>query len=117
MKRLLQLLALAGAAAGAVWYARQQAAPEPARPGGTWSGRPRLTAVPDARPERPSEASVPDDLTDIRGIGPVYARQLAAVGITTFAELAAADPVELATEFDPRADVADWVSQARSLTA
>lgn len=115
MKRVLQLLTLAGAAAGAVWFARQQTSPEPATPEGKWAGRPRLSAVPDPQPE--ADDVPPDDLTQIKGIGPVYAQQLATLGISTFAQLAASDPEELAREFEARADVAGWVAQAQSRTA
>ena len=115
MKRVLQLLSLAGAAAGAAWFARRRAASEPAPAEGTWSGKPKLTAVPDVGPG--GEQPVEKDLTAIRGIGPVYAGQLAELGITTLEQLAAAEPEKLAESLDARADIADWVSQAKSLTA
>jgi predicted flap endonuclease-1-like 5' DNA nuclease len=38
---------------------------------------------------------VPDDLTQIKGIGPAMQNRLRALGITTFADLAAADPDQL----------------------
>ena len=55
-----------------------------------------------------------DDLTQIKGIGPVRAADLAAQGIETFAALAVADADFLATtmEVSP-ALIADW--QARAL--
>lgn len=115
MKRVLQLLTVAGAAVGTAWYARRRSAAEPAPAEGAWSGRPKLTAVPDVEPG--SEKPDTNELTAIRGIGPVYAGQLAALGITTLDQLAAAEPEKLAESFDARADIADWVSQARSLTA
>jgi large subunit ribosomal protein L21 len=45
-----------------------------------------------APPEKPVAAPVPDDLTVIKGIGPAVQNKLRALGITTFADLAAADP-------------------------
>ena len=112
MKRLLRLLTIAGAVAGAVWYARQQeeaTAPAPAE--GTWEARPALKSVPD-----PVDSAEPaDDLTAIKGIGPKYAQQLADIGITTFAQLAAADPTSLDAQLDARAAVDDWVAQAKEL--
>jgi polyhydroxyalkanoate synthase len=42
----------------------------------------------------------PTDLTVVRGVGPAYADRLRAAGVETVADLAAADPVELAGEVD-----------------
>lgn len=111
MKRLLRLLTLAGAVAGAVWYARQEAKPEPAATSGEWVPRAPLKAVPDA-----AMASAADDLTAIKGIGPKYSAQLAELGITSFAALAAADAASLSDSFDPRARVEDWITQAKDRT-
>ena len=47
------------------------------------------------KPEKPVAAPVPDDLTEIKGIGPAMQNKLRALGITTFADLAAADPDQL----------------------
>ena len=112
MKRFLRLLTLAGAVAGAVWYSRQQNEQQtvPTTGGGEWVAKPSLKAVPDV-PDRPAETAG-DDLTDIKGVGPKYARQLSELGIATFADLAQADPTTLAAAFDARADVADWIAQA-----
>lgn len=44
---------------------------------------------------RPEEHVTPDDLVRLEGIGPKVARVLNEAGITTFAGLAAANPVEL----------------------
>ena len=111
MKRVLRLLTLAGAVAGAVWYSRQQTetATEPAS--GEWKARPTLRAVPD-RAEPAAES--PDDLTEIKGIGPKYRQQLDELGISTFVSLAAADPDTLSAAFDARADVRDWIAQAQA---
>lgn len=116
MKRLLRLLTIAGAAVGAVWYYRQQespAAPAPAE--GTWTGERRLEAVPDPVEGTASRSSMADDLTRIKGIGPAYAQRLAAAGIATFTHLAEADPDALRAALDSRADVEDWIAQAKEL--
>ncbi len=111
MKRVLRFLTLAGAVAGAVWYARQRGQAFPSE--GAWESRPpELKAVPDPAPSSVSSA---DDLTRIKGIGPVSAKKLTDIGITTFAELAAADPAAVAARFDSRANVADWITQAKQL--
>ncbi|MFN8495340.1 MAG: helix-hairpin-helix domain-containing protein [Caldilineaceae bacterium] len=65
---------------------------------------------------------VPDQLEQIRGIGPVFARRLNAAGIFTFADLAAQTPEQLQAimagvranrMFHPQ----DWIDQARQLAA
>lgn len=118
MKRVLQLLALAGAAAGAVWYARQQAEPGATTPtGGEWTARPQLRAVPDSPAEtapREPVSDKADDLTEIKGIGPKFAEQLSGLGIDSFAALAAADADALADALDGPAAVESWISEART---
>ena len=42
-----------------------------------------------------AKAQVPDDLTVLKGIGPVVQEKLRSLGITTFRDLAAADPERL----------------------
>lgn len=62
-------------------------------------------------------AALADDLTEITGIGPVYAGRLAEAGISSFSDLAAADAEALAETIDVTPDqVADWVSQAADRT-
>lgn len=74
---------------------RPPAAEQAARP----KAAARKAAEPRARAEseanKPVAAPVPDDLTEIKGIGPAMQNKLRALGITTFADLAAADPDQL----------------------
>jgi predicted flap endonuclease-1-like 5' DNA nuclease len=70
--------------------------PAPAAKAGTAraaepSARPAAKAT-AAQPEKTVAPPVPDDLTVIKGIGPAVQNKLRALGITTFADLAAADP-------------------------
>lgn len=63
-----------------------------------------------------------DDLTLIDGIGERYANALAEIGITSFAALAAQDPVELSRRMESRVSAErirrdDWIGQARQLSA
>ena len=81
----------------------------------------RKAAKPAATPavEKAAPATA-DDLTQIKGIGPVNARKLNAHGVTTFAQIAAwkkADIVaaEAYLEFDGRIAREDWVGQAKRL--
>lgn len=120
--------------------ARGERAPEPAaRPGGpdtsaaaqrpstTPAAEPRPAPKPAARPaaeaeprqpEKPVAPPVPDDLTEIKGIGPAMQNRLRALGITTFAELAAADPDQLMARLKgsqplSRGRVRHWTEAAR----
>lgn len=54
-----------------------------------------------------------DDLTEVNGIGPVFARRLMEAGISTFADLAGAAPdrvAEIVGVPEPRA--VEWIEQA-----
>ncbi len=73
---------------------------------------------------RKAEADVApagDDLTSIKGIGPVNARKLAAIHITTFAQIAAwadEDISRVGNEIDEspgRIKREDWVGQAQAM--
>jgi hypothetical protein len=60
--------------------------------------------------------SGPDDLTDIKGVGPVTARKLADAGIASIATIAAMNAEELAqrTGSSPKV-AAKWIDSARNL--
>ena len=59
----------------------------------------------------------PDDLTVIKGIGPVYQWKLRDAGVHTHKQLAAADPDQLRRMLDvkdwQRVDIGSWIEQAR----
>ncbi len=87
---------------------------------------PTVTARPaapvDAPPSsanapKPAKAATPDDLTAIKGIGPVFAKRLNEAGITTFAGLAAAsaDQLRQITNATAVANPEEWIAQARSM--
>ena len=73
---------------------------------------------PGARTPPETEA---DDLTSIHGIGPAIARKLDALGVKTFADLAAADPDDLTAKIAKRpvtsARVREWVDEAKKRTS
>ena len=95
-----------------------------------WVIKDRLLG-PEAAPVRPEEASAfrvapknaptdpaadADDLSEVKGIGPVYAGRLEEAGITTFAALAAATPERIADVAQVTEERAgDWRSQAAAL--
>ncbi len=64
-----------------------------------------------------------DDLTQIKGVGPVLAGMLDALNVKTFEQIAAFDANDVAlvtaalTKFKDRITKDDWVSQAAELTA
>ena len=59
----------------------------------------------------------PDDLTVIKGIGPVYQWKLRDAGFNTYKQLAGADPDQLRRMLDvknwQRVNVEAWIAQAR----
>ena len=72
---------------------------------------------PHYRSTPPLPETDPDDLTAIKGIGPVYADKLHHIGFTTFRALAEARPENVATELSLSSDmVSDWIAQARART-
>lgn len=58
----------------------------------------------------------PDDLTEIKGIGPTFARRLAEANITTFADIANASPEYLreVTHAPAVARPEEWIAEARN---
>ncbi|MFQ6101088.1 MAG: helix-hairpin-helix domain-containing protein [Anaerolineae bacterium] len=59
----------------------------------------------------------PDDLTAIKGVGPVYQWKLRDAGVNTYQQLATADPDQLRRMLDikawQRTNVESWIEQAR----
>ncbi len=85
--------------------------PEPTPPAAAAKPVPLFTA--------PSEA--PDDIEMIRGIGPVLRQKLNDLGITTFKQIAAFTPEDIARidevlDFKGRIEREDWIGQARALS-
>lgn len=94
-------------------------AAEPAEAAGTAAGQGDDNATDSDTPATESDsdgddtAAEPDDLTEIKGIGPAYAERLADAGVTTFTALADADTDELAaaTDLSPKR-VGRWIDRA-----
>ena len=86
----------------------------------------RLQAMREQMEASPGETSVPeaaappvDDLQQIDGIGPTYARRLREAGIITVADLAAADPQQVQQLSAARSldAAAAWIAAAQELGA
>lgn len=107
---LKQFLRVGGVAIGlgaAVWALRDRLFPAP--------------GIPDEPPPRfrtnVASPIVADDLTEVKGIGPVYAERLVDAGITSFAELANADVAAVAGAAGVSESTAgSWLEQAASHT-
>jgi predicted flap endonuclease-1-like 5' DNA nuclease len=107
------------------WLPKQEAAKPPApKPAAPAKAAPRQVAAQHAAPKQTAEAmekrsqegapkqaapqhaattaAAPDDLTVIKGIGPVVQQKLHALGIKTFGDLAAADPARLTEQLKGR---------------
>jgi len=76
---------------------------------------------PKAAPKaKKAKATDGDDLTQISGVGPVIVKKLHALGVTTFAQIAAWSPEDVAEmdeklSFKGRIDRDDWLKQAAEL--
>lgn len=57
----------------------------------------------------------PDDLQQIKGIGPAFAQSLSEAGVTTFAQLSQLTVGELREIVGSRADVDRWIKEAATL--
>ena len=70
-------------------------------------------ATPPPPPEVPPQ---PEDLSQIKGIGPVYQAKLADAGIVRFDELADSDAMTVAARIEaPVSRVQRWIDEARRL--
>lgn len=123
MKKLIRVLGVVAGVAAVVWLTRDRLLPTPKvssqQPPPFRHHEPDKPTQPEPAAPQASEStaqeSSPDDLTVIKGIGPVRSSQMAEEGITTFADLAAADPKALAEQFDvAETAAADWVAEAAS---
>ena len=102
MKKVAKVLGVVGGVAAVLWAMRDRlvsiAAPKEPEP-------PRFRVAEAAQPA--------DDLTELSGIGPVFATRLAQAGIATFSALAVATPERVAEATGAtEAKATDWIEQA-----
>lgn len=118
-KRIIILLVVAAIVA---WLLKDRLVPVPEPPGepAPFRSPPPPAPAPPPAPtaSQPAAATAADDLTAIGGIGPKYAKRLAAAGVTTYAALAGANAAAIAEQIQgaSEAQVAGWISQAAALS-
>lgn len=113
MKRALRILAFLAGIGTIIWVMRDRFIS---------LALPREPQPPTFRvaPHEPKAVSPPpaDDLTIIKGIGPVYAARLQEAGVTTLRALAGSDAGGLAERLGlPAARVSTWIEEAGFLSS
>ena len=81
-------------------------------------GAPKVTEEIERRTKGTAAKKVGDDLTQINGVGPTYAKRLKDAGITTFAAISECSPEELRSvtkATGKTADTESWIAQAADL--
>ena len=109
MVKKVGLIVIVGVAGVAAIYALTRPEPTPVE---------RLSEAAQEAGDALSDAA--DDLTQISGVGPVSVKKLHALGVTTFAQIAAWTPDDVAAmdeklNFKGRIDRDDWLKQAAEL--
>jgi len=104
--------------------AKPSPAPQPAAqaaPAASPAPPPPAPAAPaPAPPPAASETAAADDLTKISGIGPAISKKLNAMGVTSYAQIAAwtrdeVEEVDGKLNFKGRIDREEWIEQAQKL--
>lgn len=110
MKKLARVIGVVGGVAAVLWAMRDRlitiASPKEPEP-------PKFRVVPPGEDIDTGRLIEGDDLTDITGVGPVFAARLRAAGVTTFTDLATSDPESIAdTAQVSESRAKDWIEQA-----
>ena len=100
----------------------KKADPKPAKKAEPKAEKPaaKEAAPKKAAPKKAAAKTDGDDLTQISGVGPVIVKKLHALGVTTFAQIAAWTPEDVAAmddklNFKGRIDRDEWLKQAAEL--
>ena len=118
MRRITKLggfvIAIGAGAAAVVWLVKDRLlGPETAPV--TPAEAPAFRVAPGP-PTAPKNSG--DDLSKVKGIGPVYRARLEQAGIETFSALGSASAAEIASKAEvPAEKAADWIRQAADLAA
>lgn len=123
MKRLVRAAGILAGIGAAIWLMKDRFLQVPDRgdgeispfrvPSSDGNGAKAPTKLMEAAPAPGTETGEGDDLTEIKGIGPVYSQRLVAYGVATFGALAAADATEIAEHLSvPPDQVESWIEQA-----
>lgn len=109
--RLLRFLGVLALASTIVWLTREHLLPTPKV---SHEPPPHYRSTPPP-PPTPTTRPAPDDLTDIKGIGPVFAMRLGAIGIDSFKKLSETD-IDTLTDAagTSSSNAADWIKQANA---
>jgi predicted flap endonuclease-1-like 5' DNA nuclease len=106
LKKLLRIIVTVAVLVAIVWLTRERMLPAP---------QVADESLPRYRSTPPPPQQEPDDLTEIKGIGPVFAARLEEAGIRSFRGLSEVDAVTVATAVGTsEANVARWISGARA---
>ena len=109
VKRLIRFVGLVAVASAIVWLTREHLLPTP-----HVSHEP----PPHYRSTPPPPQAAADDLSEIKGIGPVFATKLEEVGIRSFRGLSEVAPSTITDTIGVSPKVAtDWVNQAQARLA
>ncbi|CAN5772436.1 hypothetical protein BH23ACT5_BH23ACT5_02910 [soil metagenome] len=74
--------------------------------------------TPDLTPSSTPVAGADQPITDIAGIGPVYATRLSEIGVNTIAQLSISRPEQVAAAAQvPLSRAVGWIDRARAITA
>jgi predicted flap endonuclease-1-like 5' DNA nuclease len=114
MRKLLRVAGVAAALGAVAWWLRERLLPPPLL---DEEPPPPFRMAAQGRPGGEPKADDGPSVTAVRGIGPAYAAKLAGVGISSTAELAAADADDLCERLGTSAaQVAGWIAQASELS-
>ena len=108
------LVGIGAGAAAVVWLIKDRLLGPEAAPVSA-EDAPAFRVAPQDAPGEPAPGA--DDLSEVKGIGPVYRARLEQAGYTTFTSLIAAGAEAVATAAEVTVDrAADWLSQAEAIS-